>query len=155
MNMKTIARFRRSMREIERAVILQNKNEAVCCGVTLAQCHALLEIGSADRMTVKVLSARLGLDKSTLSRTVESLVGNGLVKRVPSPADRRSILIRLTDRGVKSADRINVAWNRICAGMFRDIPEKKHGRIIEAMDLIAAALTRCTCGFQPGKKCCS
>jgi DNA-binding MarR family transcriptional regulator len=155
MNMKTIALFRQSMRQIERAVLLQNKNEASCCSVTLAQCHAVLEIGSADGMSVKELSARLGLDKSTLSRTVESLVEDGLTERTTSPDDRRAIVIRLTAKGRASADRINATWNRICADMFRDIPEKKHVRIIEAMSLIAVALTRTTCGFQPGRKCCS
>jgi DNA-binding MarR family transcriptional regulator len=153
MHMKTIALFRHSMRRIERAVMLQNKNEATCCGVTLAQCHAVLEIGSADGMSVKELSARLGLDKSTLSRTVESLVEDGLVERTTSPEDRRAIVIRLTAKGRASADRINATWNRICADIFKDIPEKKHGSIIEAMNLIAGALTRTTCGFQPGKKC--
>jgi len=155
MNMKTIALFRQSMRQIERAVMLQNKNEATCCGVTLAQCHAILEIGSADGMSVKELSARLGLDKSTLSRTVESLAADGLAERTTSPKDRRAIVVRLTAKGRASADRINATWNRICADMFKDIPEKKHGRIIEAMDLIAGALGRTTCGFQSGKKCCS
>ena len=155
MNAKTISFFRQSMRQIERAVLLQNKFEATCCGVTLAQCHAVLEIGSADGMSVKELSARLGLDKSTLSRTVESLVEDGLAERSTSPEDRRSIIIRLTAKGRASADRINTTWNRICTDIFRDIPEKKHGSIIEAMNLIAGALTRTTCGFQPGKKCCS
>ena len=115
MNMKTIALFRQNMRQIERAVMLQNKNEATCCGVTLAQCHAVLEIGSADGMSVKELSARLGLDKSTLSRTVESLVEDGLAERTTSPEDRRVIVIRLTAKGRASADRINATWNRICA----------------------------------------
>jgi DNA-binding MarR family transcriptional regulator len=155
MNMKTIALFRKSMRQIERAVMLQNKNEAVCCGVTLAQCHAILEIGSADGMSVKELSSRLGLDKSTLSRTVDSLVEDGLAERTASPEDRRAIVIRLTAKGLASTDRINATWNRICAGMFRDIPAGKHGRIIEAVELIAAAMTRTTCGFKPGRKCCS
>jgi DNA-binding MarR family transcriptional regulator len=154
MNMKTIAIFRRSMRQIERAVMLQNKNEATCCGVTLSQCHAVIEIGSADGMSVKNLSSRLGLDASTLSRTVDSLVENGLAERATSPEDRRSIVIRLTAEGRASVNRINATWNRICVGMFKDIPEKKHGNILEAMNLIADALTRSTCGFQPGKKCC-
>jgi DNA-binding MarR family transcriptional regulator len=155
MNMKTIALFRRSMRQIERAVMLQNKNEATCCGVTLSQCHAVIEIGSADGMSVKELSCRLGLDASTLSRTVDSLVEDGLAERATSPEDRRSIVIRLTAEGRESVNRINATWNRICVGMFRDIPEKKHGSILEAMNLIADALTRSTCGFKPGKKCCS
>jgi len=154
MDMKAIGQFRRSMRRIERSVMLQNKNEATCCGVTLAQCHAVLEIDSADGLGVKELSTRLGLDKSTLSRTVDSLVQAGLAERAASPRDRRALVLRLTAKGRASADRINKAWNRICADMFSGIPAEKHGRIIEAMELIATAMDRCTCGFQTGRKCC-
>jgi DNA-binding MarR family transcriptional regulator len=154
MNMKTIVLFRQSMRRIERTVMLQNKNEATCCGVTLARCHAILEIGSADGLSVKELSARLGLDKSTLSRTVDSLVKEGLAERTTSPGDRRAIAVRLTAKGRASAALVDKAWNRICADMFKGIPERKHGRIVETMDLIATAMDLCACGFRTGRKCC-
>jgi len=153
MNMKTIVLFRQSMRRIERFVLLQNKNEATCCGVSLAQCHALLEIGPSDGLSVKELSSRLGLDKSTLSRTVDSLVEGGLAERAASPGDRRSVAVRLTARGRAAAERINRAWNRICADMFASIPGKKHGSVVEAMDMIASAMERCTCGFLKTRKC--
>lgn len=154
MNSKTIASFRQELRAIERILLLQNRNEAVCCGVTLAQCHAVLEIGSADGLGVKDLSARLGLDKSTLSRTVDTLVRDGLAERTARPGDRRSIIIRLTPQGLASARRINSAWDRICADMFRGIPAAKHRRIIEAMGLISGALAGCTRGFTARKQCC-
>jgi hypothetical protein len=78
---KAIGQFRAKLREIERAVWIQTKSEALCCGVTMAQCHAIMEIGEAGELNLKDLSARLGLDNSTLSRTVESLVQDGLADR--------------------------------------------------------------------------
>jgi hypothetical protein len=73
MEIKAVEQFRAKLREIERAVWIQTRSEALCCGVTMAQCHAILEIGDAGELNLKDLSARLGLDTSTLSRTVESL----------------------------------------------------------------------------------
>jgi hypothetical protein len=35
------------LREIERAVWIQTKSEALCCSVTMAQGHAIMEIGEA------------------------------------------------------------------------------------------------------------
>jgi DNA-binding MarR family transcriptional regulator len=143
---KSIEQFRAKLRKIERAVLLQNKSEALCCGVTMAQCHAIMEIGAAGELKLKDLSARLGLDNSTLSRTVESLVQDGLAERTPSAEDRRATVIRLNEKGCRARDRINSTWNRICRDMFRSIPREKHDQLLESISIIAELLTGCCLG---------
>jgi DNA-binding MarR family transcriptional regulator len=143
MENKTIERFRGKLRAIERAVWLQTKSEAFCCGVTMAQCHAIMEIGTAGELNLKDLSARLGLDNSTLSRTVESLVQDELAERTPSSADRRATVIRLNEKGQAARDRINSTWNRICRDMFRSVPREKHEQLIESVSIVAELLTGC------------
>lgn len=143
MNSKTIERFRAKLREIERAVWLQTKSEALCCGVTMAQCHAILEIGAAGDLNLKDLSARLGLDTSTLSRTVESLVKDGLSERTPSALDRRATVIRLSEKGRAAYNRINTTWNRICRDLFRNIPPEKHDSLIDSVSMLAELLAGC------------
>ena len=140
---KTIEQFRAKLREIERAVWLQTKNEALCCGVTMAQCHAIMEIGAAGESNLKDLAARLGLDNSTLSRTVESLVQDGLADRTPSKEDRRATVIRLNEKGCAARDQINSTWNGICRDMFRSIPREKHSQLIESVSILADLLTGC------------
>jgi len=140
---KTIEQFRATLREIERAVWLQTKSEALCCGVTLAQCHAILEIGAAGKLNLKDLAARLGLDNSTLSRTIESLVKDGLAERTPSTEDRRATVIQLNKKGRAAQDRINQTWNRICQDMFQSIPREKHVQLIESVSILAKLLTAC------------
>jgi DNA-binding MarR family transcriptional regulator len=140
---KSIEQFRSKLRQIERAVWLQTKSEALCCGVTMAQCHAILEIGAAGELNLKDLAIRLGLDTSTLSRTVESLVQDGLAERTPSTADRRATVIRLNAKGLAARKRINSTWNRICQDMFQGIPREKHAQLIESLSIIAELLTGC------------
>lgn len=140
---KAIEQFRAKLREIERAVWMQTKSEALCCGVTMAQCHAILEIGAAGELNLKHLAARLGLDNSTLSRTVESLVKDGLVERTTSKEDRRATVIRLNQNGRAARDRINSTWNQICRDVFRSIPREKHEQIIESVSILAELLTGC------------
>lgn len=138
-----IERFRAKLREIERSVWMQTKSEALCCGVTMAQCHAILEIGAAGELNLKDLAARLGLDTSTLSRTVESLVQDGLVERTASTRDRRAAVIRLNEKGQAARNRINATWNRICREVFRGIPCEKHDQLIESVSIVAELLTGC------------
>ncbi len=53
-----------------------------------------------DRMpTMNELSRLLGLDKSSVTGLVDRAERRGLVVRVPSTADRRAVLVSLTDRG--------------------------------------------------------
>jgi DNA-binding MarR family transcriptional regulator len=152
---KAIDQFRAKLREIERAVWLQTKSEALCCGVTMAQCHAIMEIGAAGELNLKDLSSRLGLDNSTLSRTVESLVKDGLADRTPSAEDRRATVIRLNEKGRSARDRINSTWNRICRDMFRTVPREKHEQLLESISLLAELLTGCCRGQSStnGKRC--
>jgi DNA-binding MarR family transcriptional regulator len=143
MEKNAIELFRAKLREIERAVWIQTKSEALCCGVTMAQCHAILEIGAAGEVNLKDLADRLGLDNSTLSRTVESLVRDGLADRTPSSEDRRATVIRLNKQGRAAFDRINSTWDRICRDLFRSIPREKHDPLIESISILAELLTRC------------
>jgi DNA-binding MarR family transcriptional regulator len=140
-----IEQFRAKLREIERAVWMQTRSEALCCGVTMAQCHAILEIGAAGELNLKDLAARLGLDNSTLSRTVESLVQDGLADRTPSKEDRRATVIQLNEKGRAALDRINSTWNGICRSMFRTIPREKQNQLIESITILAKFLAGCCC----------
>jgi DNA-binding MarR family transcriptional regulator len=157
MENKRIEQFRAKLRDIERTVWSQTKSEALCCGVTMAQCHAIMEIGEAGELNLKDLSARLSLDNSTLSRTVESLVQDGLADRTPSKEDRRASVIRLNEKGCAARDRINATWNQICRDMLRGIPREKHAQLIESVSLVAELLAgcckdQCSPNRQPGKR---
>ncbi len=53
-----------------------------------------------DRMpTMNELARLLGLDKSSITGLVDRAERRGLVMRVPSAADRRAVLVSLTDHG--------------------------------------------------------
>ncbi len=49
--------------------------------------------------TMKQLARLLALDKSSITGLVDRAERRGLVTRTPSPVDRRSVLVRLTEHG--------------------------------------------------------
>jgi MarR family transcriptional regulator, lower aerobic nicotinate degradation pathway regulator len=49
--------------------------------------------------TMQELARLLDLDKSSVTGLVDRAERRGLVARAPSPADRRAVLVRLTDAG--------------------------------------------------------
>jgi DNA-binding MarR family transcriptional regulator len=105
-NNQTIKKFREILRRFEREVYIQS-SESCCSGVTLAQCHTLLEIESKDQESVTELSKTLGLDKSTISRTIDGLVNIGLVDRTIPAENRRIATLKLTESGKNICHSIN------------------------------------------------
>lgn len=105
-NNQTIRSLRQIFRRLEREIFVQT-NESCCSGVTLAQCHTLLEIESKSKESVTELAKTLGLDKSTISRTIDSLVNNGLVDRTTPVENRRMATIQLTEAGKQVCNSIN------------------------------------------------
>jgi DNA-binding MarR family transcriptional regulator len=67
-------------------------------GISLIQTR-LLGILRDRAPTINELARLLGLDKSSTSGLVDRAQRRGLVRRVPSQLDRRSVRVRLTDQG--------------------------------------------------------
>ena len=108
MDKNFLGNFREVLRLFDRELFFQNVSSC-CGGVTLAQCHTLLEIENNDKISVTELSGNLLLDKSTTSRTVDSLVKSGFVKRSIPSNNRRITSLYLTEAGKKTCQDIN--WN--------------------------------------------
>jgi len=135
-----IGRFRRDLRVLEREIARSLSSETGCCGVTLAQCHLLMEVAEKGRTGVTELSAVLELDKSTLSRAVDGLVQSGLLNREPDPENRRCQVVSLTPKGRKKADSINGLCDESYRLMFSFIPEGKRASVAEAVSLLGTAM---------------
>ena len=140
--MKTdkIRSFRKILRIFERLTAQQLKEDSCCQGVTIAQCHTILEIEELGQATTVEIAKRLGLDKSTLSRTIDGLVNIGMVERSPNPSDRRYTLLSLTKKGQQTADRINRSNDDFYGQVFKNIDIKKHDEVIENFQLLALSM---------------
>lgn len=122
-----------------------DENEKSCCGVTLAQCHALVEIGAQGPLSLVELSGRLGLDKSTLSRTVNNLVSLGYCQRIENPEDRRYVSLQLTDEGVSMVEKVSQGMDRFYADLYESIPREKRTQVLESAGLLLEAIRQAGC----------
>lgn len=156
MDIQTVQEFRRKIRVIEREIERQIKAGAMCCGVSLAQCHALMELGTHSEMAISQLAEILRLDRSTLSRTIDNLVQEGLIIREIDPKDRRYMRIRLTDKGQEIFKGINLENNKFYLSVFEHIPQEKHAQLIESIGLFAEALEKVRSFFETREsECCA
>lgn len=137
--------LREVIRLLERKLGVLQKSEVSCCGVTFAQCHAIVEIGRAGNLSLNYLAEILNLDKSTMSRTVNNLVEDGLAERETDPDDRRYVTIRLTGSGRKIFEGIEESMNLYYRKVFERLPADKRDQVLESVRLLLEAIDRHDC----------
>ena len=106
MDQEVVRKFREILRIFERELDSQN-NSSCCCGVTLSQCHTLMELSKTENITLNQLSEQLSIDKSAASRTVENLVTKKMVERSIPKENRRTTNLKLTQTGINVCQQIN------------------------------------------------
>jgi len=132
--------FRNKLRTLEREIAKLMKAETSCCGITLPQCHILIEIEQKQEISIKELAQILELDKSTLSRNIDNMVNLGLLNRIVSIKDRRYTTITLTENGKETVTAINELCDSYYMELFKHIPPKKYNLIIETLDTVSNAM---------------
>lgn len=123
MDTSTIRRFREYIRRIERELDIQN-NASCSGGVSLPKCHVILELFPDKSTTLNGLARKLRLDKSTVSRTVESLVRDGYVERSIPVDNRRSVNLSITKKGAEEARRINRENDAYFGAILESLPRE-------------------------------
>jgi DNA-binding MarR family transcriptional regulator len=96
-------------------------------GVTMSQAKVLYLVQAAPDVRMSDLSARLGVSLSTVSGVVDRLVDQGLLNRRDDPADRRHVILRLTDAGTTQLE----LFRELNEGQIRSLLSR-----IDAADLV-------------------
>ncbi len=136
-------RLREGIRRLEIKMGLLNDSEMSCCKVTLAQCHAVVEIGRTGSISLAELAGMLNLDSSTMSRTVNNLVNSGYVIRELDSKDRRYVTIELTENGKTVFKEIEAGMERKFTDILNRIPEGKRAQVLESLELLNEAFESC------------
>jgi DNA-binding MarR family transcriptional regulator len=131
--------FRAALRLLVRKISRNLRDDTACCGVGFLPCHILLELDGSTCRSLRDLEERMETDKAGLSRSVESLVGQGLVTRRQNPDNRRTVVIALTPAGRKKVAEINRISDEKYGRLFRLIPPQEHASVVCAVDYLARA----------------
>lgn len=155
MDLEVVIGFREKLRRLEREIVSQLKNETGCCGVSIAQCHIINELGTNSMLSLVELSDTLGLDTSTMSRNINVMVDNGLVCRNINEKDRRYITLSLTERGCQKFRYIQEICNTHYYQVLKKVPSDKLTQVIESFDLIVDAILETKLEKGSDNTCCT
>jgi len=137
--------LRELLRILVRDLGILEKSDASCCGISIAQCHAIVEIGRRGKITLVELADLLGLDKSTMSRTINNLVEADLVLRELDMENRRYVIIQLTDNGRSVFKNTEESMNSYYQSIFSSIPEDNRNQELESLQLLTSAVEANRC----------
>ncbi len=151
MNDQQLTEFRSSLRKMERFLFTNLKLDGDCCGVTFNECHILMEISGNRGIAMADLSIKLGMDKSIISRTIETMVQNAIVYRKEDGDDRRKKSLVLTEAGKKKVDIINRYINRKYLSIFQEMGIDDAEQIIKSAKLLSGVFDKWTAA---GLACC-
>ena len=86
------------------AVQKMYNEEAGTKGSTMATGFALISIDPEEGTPSTSLGPKMGIEATSLSRTLKAMEEKGLIHRKPNPLDGRGVLIHLTPFGVEMRD---------------------------------------------------
>lgn len=130
---------------LEQRLGLLEKEGLSCCGVSFAQCYAIVQIGRRGKMSLNNLAQVLSLDNSTMSRTVNNLVNKQLAVREIDPEDRRFVTIRLTESGQGLYQQIETGMNNYFQKISELVPEEKRHQVLESVQILLSAMDKNCC----------
>jgi DNA-binding MarR family transcriptional regulator len=129
--------LRRLLRRLVRAAGLLEPHDHGGLHVSVSEAFALGELVEADTMSQQELAARLGLEKSTVSRLAAGLERRGWLSREREVANRRLYRLRLTTKGRAVAQRVGHHYQAQHAELFEALtPAERAGLSLGIAGLI-------------------
>jgi DNA-binding MarR family transcriptional regulator/GNAT superfamily N-acetyltransferase len=117
-------------------------------GRPLGEARLLWEIG-LEGCELRLLRARLNLDSGYLSRLLRSLEAAGLVEVVPSVADRRIGIARLTRAGVREREALDEQSDKLAQSLLDPLTPEERERLLASMHEVERLLVRATVEIRP------
>lgn len=105
-------------------------------GISSAEYPVLFRLQRQDGLTQDEIASDLAIDKSAVTRIVQSLCDKQLILRQPDTADRRCNRIWLTERGHAAAGPIQEAkkkWNDILLAQISEEEQELLKRLLGTM----------------------
>jgi DNA-binding MarR family transcriptional regulator len=113
---------------------LRIEDEAL--GISAPRLSALSVVVFAGPIPIGELAGAEGVRPPTMTRLVDGLERDGLVKREPDPDDRRGVIVRATPKGVRTLTRGRARRVEVLAEQLRTFPREDLATLATAADVL-------------------
>jgi DNA-binding MarR family transcriptional regulator len=105
-------------------------------GITTSVGFALLNIDVKKGTPSTALGPKMGMEPTSLSRILKSMEKQGLVFKEANPNDKRSVLIKLTEEGLKKRNLSRQAVISFNKAVLAEVGENESAAFFETLNKI-------------------
>jgi len=124
------------LRATWQAVARMYNEEAAKYDASMATGFALLSIDKEDGTPSTNLGPRMGMEATSLTRTLKSMEEKGLIYRKPNPNDGRGVLIFLTEFGKEKRELSKSTVLKFNEAVKQNVSAEKLQNFIEVSEII-------------------
>jgi len=114
------------------------RDDLSALGLTTPKMRTLAVLSVVDGQTIGGLAVYAVVEQSTLSRTLDALAADGLVRRAADPDDSRTTRIWITDAGRSAFEAIWPTMRQSYDRMFNGIDESEHAAFVSTLQKVLA-----------------
>jgi DNA-binding MarR family transcriptional regulator len=141
-----VGRVLHAFDEFMHRMVASHATEFAEVGVTMAQAKVLYVVAAAETLRMSELAARLGVQMSTASGVVDRLVELGLLERRADAADRRQVIVALTEPGTDTLERMRELNHHQMRILLERLSDEELAAIERAISILDAAAAPVTAG---------
>jgi len=124
------------LRATWQAVARMYNEEATKYDATMSTGFALLSLDREDGTPSTALAPKMGMEATSLTRTLKSMEERGLIIRKKNPNDGRGMLIYLTEFGKEKRELSRNTVLKFNESLRKNIPQEKLQHFIEVAESI-------------------
>ena len=124
------------LRATWQAVARMYNDEASNYGATMATGFTLLSIDKEGGTPSTTLGPKMGMEATSLTRTLKSMEEKGLIYRKPNPEDGRGVLIYLTEFGKEKRELSKNTVLKFNEVVKQNVSAEKLQNFMEVSDII-------------------
>lgn len=129
-----------SARSAARAITTLYDDTLAAAGLRTTQLALLAAVDAARSPTMADAAGELGLDPSTMTRTLQPLLRDGLVEIERGAEDRRVRVLVLTRQGKRRLAEAGRLWRQAQATLERQLGSERFERLVADLDAVRRSL---------------
>lgn len=110
--------------------------------INKTQTNILMSVEKNCDKSMSAISLMTGLDKSSFTRSVDSLVKNGFLEKKSPENDRRKIKLSLTNKGKKAAKLIRNNLDAYSDSLLAGFSEKEKTEFFQSLKILSKYIDR-------------
>ncbi len=129
-----------ALRKIIQAIDMNSKKLVKRVGLTGPQLVILQEISNLGEVTAGEVARAVSLSQATLTGILERMEKRGLLSRQRSEQDKRRVMVRITDRGVKVLDDAPPLMQEEFVDEFSSLLEWEQNMILSSLQRLVSIM---------------